>query len=144
LDFPREGNAWSYQYCRRQWSLVDNPALKYSWLADFDRALLAMAREHRLLSAPPAQLLYLDIDRKILCAERANLVFVLNFSVCNSVTDYPLHVAGCETRTLVLDSDAGDFGGHGRVDPASAYPVAADRLMKLYSPSRTGLVFAKT
>jgi 1,4-alpha-glucan branching enzyme len=37
LDFPREGNAWSFHYCRRQWSLVDNPALKYPWLARFDR-----------------------------------------------------------------------------------------------------------
>jgi 1,4-alpha-glucan branching enzyme len=30
LDFPREGNGWSYHYCRRQWSLVDNPDLKYN------------------------------------------------------------------------------------------------------------------
>ena len=25
IDFPREGNGWSYSHCRRQWSLVDNP-----------------------------------------------------------------------------------------------------------------------
>ncbi len=29
LDFPREGNGWSYQYCRRQWSLVDTDHLRY-------------------------------------------------------------------------------------------------------------------
>lgn len=29
LDFPREGNEWSYQYCRRQWSLVDTDHLRY-------------------------------------------------------------------------------------------------------------------
>ena len=29
IDFPREGNGWSYQYCRRQWSLVENGYLKY-------------------------------------------------------------------------------------------------------------------
>ena len=22
IDFPREGNGWSYKYCRRQWSLI--------------------------------------------------------------------------------------------------------------------------
>jgi 1,4-alpha-glucan branching enzyme len=29
IDFPREGNQWSYRYARRQWSLRDNPDLKY-------------------------------------------------------------------------------------------------------------------
>ena len=24
IDFPREGNGWSYKYARRQWNLVDN------------------------------------------------------------------------------------------------------------------------
>jgi 1,4-alpha-glucan branching enzyme len=143
LDFPREGNGWSYQHCRRQWSLVDNPDLKYHWLADFDRELLAMAREHRLLESAPAQLIYLDLDQKILCAERANLVFVLNFSVVNSLFGYALRVEGSETRRLVLDSDAPAFGGHGRVDANCDYPIHADGCMKLYTPSRTGLVFAK-
>ena len=27
IDFPREGNGWSYQYARRQWSLADSPFL---------------------------------------------------------------------------------------------------------------------
>ena len=144
LDFPREGNDWSYQYCRRQWSLVDHPGLKYQWLADFDRELLAMARDHHLLTAPPAQLLYLDQERKILCAERANLVFVLNFSVVNSIYGYRLQVAGREPRELVLDSDASECGGHGRVKPGGTYPVDAAGVMQVYTPSRTGLVFAKT
>jgi 1,4-alpha-glucan branching enzyme len=39
IDFPREGNNWSYKYARRQWNLVDNTNLKYHWLADFDREM---------------------------------------------------------------------------------------------------------
>ena len=27
IDFPREGNGWSYRYARRQWNLVDNKEL---------------------------------------------------------------------------------------------------------------------
>jgi len=30
IDFPREGNGFSYHYCRRQWNLSDNVELKYS------------------------------------------------------------------------------------------------------------------
>ncbi|GJN39398.1 hypothetical protein PR202_gb28512 [Eleusine coracana subsp. coracana] len=29
IDFPREGNNWSYDKCRRQWSLVDTDHLRY-------------------------------------------------------------------------------------------------------------------
>jgi 1,4-alpha-glucan branching enzyme len=143
LDFPREGNGWSYHYCRRQWSLVDHPGLKYHQLAAFDKCLMALARQHQLLAAPPAQLLAIDPDRKILCAERANLIFVLNFSVSNSVFGHPLQVPGKESRQVVLDTDAVAFGGHGRIDPACDYPVTAEGLMNLYTPSRSGLVFAK-
>ena len=143
LDFPREGNGWSYHYCRRQWSLVDNPDLKYGWLAEFDRELMELAKIHNLLTSPPAQNLYIDHGQKIIVAERANLIFVFNFSVANSVFGYPIHVPGLETRELILDTDLATTGGHGRVDPSFDYPVDTDGVMKIYTPSRSGLVFAK-
>ncbi len=36
VDFPREGNGWSYHHARRQWSLRDDPELRFGQLADFD------------------------------------------------------------------------------------------------------------
>lgn len=144
IDFPREGNDWSYHYCRRQWSLVDNPDLKYHWLADFDRELLSLARQYRLLESAPAQYLHVDHERKILCFERANLIFVVNLSVDQSVFDFSFTVPGSETRKLVLDSDLPRFGGHSRIDQHSFYPVDAEGKIHVYTPSRTGLVFAKS
>ena len=143
LDFPREGNGWSYHYCRRQWSLVDNPELKYGWLAEFDKQLMEFAKSTNLLAAPPAQNLYIDDGQKIIVAERANLIFVFNFSTSNSIFGYPVHVPGLETRELVLDSDQPDTGGHGRIDHAFDYPVSEQAVMQIYTPSRTGLVYAK-
>lgn len=29
IDFPREGNNWSYDKCRRQWNLADSQHLRY-------------------------------------------------------------------------------------------------------------------
>jgi 1,4-alpha-glucan branching enzyme len=86
--------------------------------------------------------LYIDHGPKIIVAERGNFLFVFNFSVGNSLFGYPIRVPGGGTRELVLDSDDIDFGGHGRVDPAFHYPVDAEGIMKVYSPSRSGLVFA--
>lgn len=40
IDFPREGNGWSYKYARRQWSLVDNPELKYHLLNNWDNSII--------------------------------------------------------------------------------------------------------
>lgn len=143
LDFPREGNGWSYHYCRRQWSLVDNAELKYSWLAEFDRQLMHFAKDYDLLDKPPAQLMFIDHAQKILVAERGNLIFIFNFSVEHSVFDYAIKVPGQETRALVFDSDQSDSGGHGRVDHYFNYPVSAEGMIRIYTPSRSGLVFAK-
>ena len=50
IDFPREGNGWSFHYCRRQWSLVDNDSLKYQWLGEFDRDMILLARTNELFA----------------------------------------------------------------------------------------------
>lgn len=47
IDFPREGNGWSYKYCRRQWNLVDDDLLHYKHLNNFDCAM------HKLEDAFP-------------------------------------------------------------------------------------------
>ncbi len=141
LDFPREGNGWSYHYCRRQWSLVDNPKLKYKWLAEWDRDLIELADKTNLLSTAPAQLMHVDHENQILVAERANLIFVINLSPTKSIFSYPLVPYLKETHKLLLDSDSQRFGGHGRIDPASDYPIDEEGQMEIYTTSRTALVF---
>ena len=36
IDFPRKGNNWSYEYCRRRWDLADNEQLRFKYLKNFD------------------------------------------------------------------------------------------------------------
>lgn len=142
LDFPREGNGWSYHYCRRQWSLSDNPALKYPYLGAFDRAMLKIGKEYGLPACGPAELLNLDLENKVLCAKRNGLVFVFNLSTDRSIPDYKFPVPPAEKYQLVLDTDAAAFGGQDRVDATIEYPVAADGTMSVYTPTRTAMVFA--
>ncbi|MEL6675848.1 MAG: alpha-amylase family glycosyl hydrolase, partial [Bacteroidota bacterium] len=40
VDFPREGNGWSYKHARRQWNLADADYLKYKFLYAFDGAMV--------------------------------------------------------------------------------------------------------
>eukprot|EP00903_Cladosiphon_okamuranus_P003604 g3602.t1 len=140
LDFPREGNGWSYHYCRRQWSLVDNPDLKYKWLAEWDRDLVTLAREKKLLEAPAAQLLHVDRENKILIAERANLVFIINLSHDKSIPGYGVQPYLQKTHHLLLDSDSAKYGGHNRLDPDVQYPIHEDKQLKFYTTSRSAII----
>ena len=49
IDFPREGNGWSYQHARRIWSIAVDPELKYHWLYDFDYDMIRLVRENHIL-----------------------------------------------------------------------------------------------
>ena len=144
IDFPREGNDWSFFYARRQWSLVDNPALRYHSLWCFEQAMLKLARENALLAAPAA-CLRCDEEKKVLLLERAGLVFAFNFNPEHSFERYGFPVPG-GSYALALDSDAPQFGGFSRNDPATVHATVREGeqdLLYLYLPSRTVQVLKK-
>jgi len=148
IDFPREGNGWSYKYARRQWHLLDDPNLKYHYLAEFDRDMIALAREHHLLSVPRIQLLHEHSDNKVLAFERADLVFIFNFHSSRSHEGYRIHLPKYE-YSLVFDSDRPEYGGHDRLLPNQRY-ISSDNdkgqnsfyPIRLYLPTRSCLVLS--
>ena len=141
VDFPRAGNDWSYQYARRQWSLGDNPDLKFQQLGAFDAALVQLARARHLLAAGPATLLKHDEENQVLAFERGGLVFIVNLHVERSLTDYRFWVTQEGGYRVLLSSDAARFGGFDRPDEAFAYETYEHQL-SLYLPSRVALVLA--
>jgi len=141
VDFPREGNDWSYHHCRRQWSLVDNPGLRYRELAAFDRAMVRFARERDIPGRPPARQLHVHNDDKVLAGERGNCLFAFNFSPDRSFPDYRMQVPKSGPYRVCLDSDAAEFGGHGRIDPSVVHHTMGDPpVLSLYLPTRTAVV----
>ncbi|MBK1826001.1 alpha-amylase family glycosyl hydrolase [Haloferula rosea] len=144
LDFPRQGNDWSYHYCRRQWSLVDNKELKYHYLANFDQAMTSLSSAFGLPGHEFPNQLNLDPTNKVMCIERNGLIFVFNWSVDRAIPDYRFKVPGTGEYRLVLDTDSTGFGGHGRLDASIAYPVNKDGELSIYTLARTAQVFART
>lgn len=136
IDFPREGNDWSYQHARRQWSLRDNKQLKYHYLADFDKVMVKMAK---MLKKAPEYVTTNDGDH-VIAFMRDKFLFVFNFHPDKSFTDYGLSVPNGD-YTIVMSSDSASFGGFGRVDTGMSYPTA-DGQVKLYLPARTALVLS--
>src|SRR5437763_44745 len=70
IDFPREGNGYSYHYCRRQWSLADNPQLKYQGLLNFDAAMQKLDEDYHVLSDKLIEQLMVHEDNKLLIYRR--------------------------------------------------------------------------
>jgi len=142
VDFPREGNGWSYHYARRQWRLRDDPALRYGGLADFDRAMLGLAHAHDFIARAIPEKCFAHCDDQVLAFRRADLVFLFNFSPGRSFTDYPVDLPS--GRYLhVLDSDEPRFGGQGRIVPGQAFatlPLDGRACIRVYLPARTAMV----
>ncbi len=143
IDFPREGNGWSLAKARRQWSLRDDPSLRFKALGDFDAAMLALAGPDWTDERPC--LLKADDGDKVLAFRRGRRVFVFNFHPGRSYTGYGIAVPAGSYR-LVLSSDEPRFGGWDRVSAAAPYPATesgGQAWLNTYLPARTGLVFEK-
>ncbi len=145
VDFPREGNRWSYAYARRQWRLAEDENLRFRHLAAFDRDLIAFAREHGIPDGQEELLLHADEGTKVLAWLRDELVFVLNFHPDRSFPDYRIPAAP-GTYSTVLDTDRRAYGGFDRQAEGIRHHTLPDRIQRhflsLYLPSRTGLVLA--
>ncbi len=146
IDFPREGNAWSYKYARRQWHLVNDPNLKYHFLACFDRDMISLARKFRLLESQELRLLFEHSHDKVMAFERAGLLFVFNFHSTKSHYDYCFETPPGEYQ-MIMDSDAKEYGGHGRLMKNQHHFTLVKEsgnqkrnVLSLYLPTRTGFV----
>ena len=118
IDFPREGNGWSYAHARRLWSLAENGFLRYSYLGAFDRAMLKLVRKYDILGSGYAYNHLMDTANQTLAFSHGTTVFVFNWHPRNSIPDYAIPVPEPGRYRIVLTSDAPEFGGHGRIDPA--------------------------
>lgn len=146
IDFPREGNGWSYKHACRKWSLVDNTDLKYEHLNNFDTQMIHLIKDSSLYSEDWAEKLNVDESNKVLIFKRGNLTFVFNFSPQNSIPDYEFFVPEAGAYNLVLNSDENKFGGFDRVDSNAQYHTFEKEginFLKIYTVSRSVLVFKK-
>ena len=150
IDFPREGNGWSYKYARRQWSLVDSPFLKYKLLNAWDNAMIQLVSAVHNFQALPVRKLWEKDDDQILAFMRGDLVFVFNFSPFKSFEGYGI-LAPAGSYNTVLSTDNPAFGGYGNVDETTEHLTIPDPLyaphgvewLKLYIPARTAIVLRK-
>ena len=161
IDFPREENGWSCAHARRQWSLRDDPALRFKGMGDFDEVMIreigaafkGCGRKTKggAKSSVPLQLLANEPD-KVLAFLRGDLMFVFNFNPTQSFTDYGVIVPPATSWEHLFDTDEVRFGGQGRIAAGGRYdPIVVNdeghhelvQQIRLYLPARTAIVLRK-
>lgn len=136
IDFPREGNKWSFAHACRRWDLVDNGFLKYEWLYNFDKAMIKIISDS---SKYTVQNTYINQNDGVISFVRGKYLFIFNFSPSKSHKDYDIPTKDGDYN-LILSSDDDTFGGLNRIQDNGNY-IAKDNLIKIYTPARTACVF---
>ncbi len=143
IDFPREGNGFSYHYCRRQWSLAENSELRYSELLEFDKAMVSMLKRYALIKKEP-ELIKIHEDDKILAFSKGEKVFIFNFHPEKSFDGYFINAKSGKKYRVVLDTDEEKFGGFSRVSKEVIYTAKNEKGLgngfRIYLPQRTAMV----
>ncbi len=139
IDFPREGNNWSFAHARRQWSLADNKDLKFELLGNFDKAMISLIKKEKVLSDRAAKLIHIDHEKKVILFERGDLLFAFNFGV-QPVTDFKVTAPELGQWRVILDSDRTDFGGYGRVSAKKTYATDEAGVFAVDIPERAAIV----
>ncbi len=147
IDFPRQGNNWSYKYARRQWDLVDREDLKYCYLNEFDKQMIETIKSVTKFSTAPIVKICDNNNDQVLAFMRKDLLFVFNFSPVKSYSGYGLIVPRGSYVTEITTDDA-EFGGFNRIDKSIEHFTLPDPLykkyrkewLKLYLPARTAQV----
>ncbi|MDR2809480.1 MAG: alpha amylase C-terminal domain-containing protein [Tannerellaceae bacterium] len=150
IDFPREGNNWSYKYARRQWYLVDDMNLKYHYLGNFDREMISLIKNVKDFQRLQLFKIWDNDGDQILAYMRKNLLFVFNFNPILSFSDYGFLTPQGEYE-VILNTDALRFGGFGLTDdtihhftqPDPLYAKEKKEWLKLYIPARSAVVLRK-
>ncbi len=155
IDFPREGNGWSYKYARRQWSLVDNEHYYFADLNRFDEAVikllnkgLSMKKDRYGHHLPWVCKLWDNEGDQVVAFQRDKLLFVFNWNGQQSFPDYGILAPEGKYRTI-LNTDSKEFAGFGTSDDSIEHFTQPDNLykkdhkgwLKIYLPARSAVVF---
>jgi 1,4-alpha-glucan branching enzyme len=144
IDFPREGNGWSYKYAKRQWNLRDNALLKYKGLGDFDADMVKCIGDFHIIEQYIDKC-YSHNDEKILVYKRGALVFIYNFNPTKSFNNHFVTIPK-GSYNLILDTDRIEYGGYGRIQSDQYIKTVSKNEqigLSLYIPSRTALILRK-
>ena len=122
---------------------MNNPALKYQDLYNFDYDMIHTAIAYHIFDWRYPELKWIHEDDKVLAFERNGLVFVFNFSPDHDYSDYTIPVSHGADHHVLFTSDDGRYNGYDRIsheDKSAFVPGMEGNYLSLYLPSRSCMV----
>jgi len=149
IDFPREGNNFSYHYCRRQWNLVDDKNLLFQCLNNFDREMNKWERVFQVMESEDLYVTSKHEEDKVIIFEKGKLLFAFNFNPTKSFENYRVGTQWASDHVILYDTDSKEFGGNCRLDqgkknrfvPTKGLWQHRTNSIRIYLPNRTAIVF---
>ena len=138
------------EHSHRQWHLADQPELKYSGLAAWDKAQLKFLVGKHLEDFEQQPLFrYIHEDSRLLAFERGRLLFV--FNIHETEPSELLFAVTPGKYVEILSSDETEFAGHGNLHvgkhPVEHFTTYLDyrpeQDVKMYLPPMTALVLRR-
>jgi len=86
---------------------------------------------------------------KMIVFEKGDLLFIFNFHHTKSYEHYKIGTHWSSEHIIIMDSDAKEFGGHNRLEPANKktfFPVTKgtwqgrNNSFQIYIPNRTAII----
>ncbi len=115
IDFPRPENNFSYNYCRRQWSLSEDQSLRYSQLLAFDKHMNQVEQRFLTMISTHQYITLAHESDKMIVFEKGDLLFVFNFHPSNSYEGYKVGTNWDFDHKILYDTDRLEFGGFDRL-----------------------------
>lgn len=138
-------------HAHRQWRLADDPNLKYSCLAAWDKAqMLGLVQPFLDDFSKPPMFRFIHEENRLLAFERGQLLFVFNFHEVAAQKGLRFAVTPGKYAEL-LSSDETRFAGHGNLSVGqpplehftAPLPDRAEGDISLYLPPLVGLVLRR-
>ncbi len=149
IDFPREGNEYSYKYAQRMWHLKEDNSLLYSAIAEYDKDLLSFVSSNKVTSVHK-ELISIDEENKIISFAWDSFLAVVSFNSNRAFTDYRVGVKEVGKYMPVFSSDCEKYGGFNRQSPGDehfsenvSFHNQANSI-QLYVLPRTAVVYKKS
>ncbi len=147
IDFPREGNNFSFKHARRLWSLVKDENLKFKYLLNFEKKLIQFFNQKHNRLNYKIEYLKVDDSNKTITFIRDGIVYAFNLNPVKSFENFKLEVGQPDDYKLIFSSDDKDFGGFERLDKEIIYRThkidSKKYEISIYLPSRTALAYEK-
>jgi hypothetical protein len=115
-------------------------------LNEFDSKMQWTEEKYGWLHSPQAYVSLKHDGDKVIAFERAGLLWIFNFHPSSSFTDYRIGVEEAGTYRIVLNTDAPEFGGLGRVKDDQRFFTTdfawngRKNFVQVYIPTRTAIV----